>query len=72
MKSKFKKKQVTFAPEDEFRHRAGLAAGGAPVFRWWIGERWMTSLATKTKLLPSLVTRFLISLMAKIELSRPA
>ena len=33
--------QVTFALQDKFRHRAGLAAGGAPVFRRSIGERWM-------------------------------
>ena len=37
------------------------------MFRWSIGERWMIYLVTKTRLLPSLVTKFLISLMAKIE-----
>ena len=37
------------------------------MFRWSIGERWMIYLVTKTRLLPILVTKFLISLMAKIE-----
>ena len=37
------------------------------MFRWSIGERWMIYLVTKTRLLPSLVNKFLISLMAKIE-----
>ena len=42
------------------------------MFRWSIGERWMIYLVTKTRLLPSLVTKFLSSLLAKVDLSRPA